>query len=267
MIHYVSRFQKTSLGDKQLIALNLTDLLICCLSLANIFYFNGQAKENESGEVFSNAYSQILVSYPLGYLSCFSCFITVMLSTTRALALAKPFYNIRKRFVRLAFGICVFVLITMFAIRSLAYYESTIKQDPYFYQVLKFVGLLEMIMICVTVLVVGVNSGISIKTLSSSYSSLNESSRNDNSRKATIMILILSIVFVICNGLWSILWLTMAVFRTTKDKSEIMIGLFLNLAVILLNSSLNPVVYIMRNSALNSYLTECWMNLRRHLGE
>ena len=260
-----------------MIALNVTDLLICCFSLANIFIYNHQAKElndNLSPEIFDsiNVGTQILVLYPLGYLSCLSCFITVMLSTTRALALAKPFYTLRKRYVSLAFCICAFVLITLFAIKSSAYYILN-KQDKNFantlHAVLRYMGLLEMVLISVTVLVVGVSSGISIKSLRSSNESLNESSRNDNSRKASIMILTLSIVFVICNGTWSIIWLPLIIFRTetSTNEDEVFMGLFINLAVILVNSSINPIVYMIKNSALNSYLGQCWMDLRRLLEE
>ena len=226
--------------------------------MANIFLYNHQGKEIVDS---SDVATQILVLYPLGYLSCLSCFITVMLSTTRALALAKPFYNIKKRFVSLAFGICAVVLITLFAIKSI-YYYILMKHDKNALQTLRYIGLLEMVLISVTVLVVGVNSGISIKSLRSSNESLNESSRNDNSRKASTMILTLSIVFVICNGTWSIMWLSLAIFGTPNGINTV-IGLFLNVTVVSMNSTINPIVYMIKNSALNSHLRQCWMNLRR----
>ena len=61
---------------------------------------------------------------PTGYAGIFSCFVTMMLSTTRALALAKPLYDIKVHFVRRAFIIFTTFLFLLLVIKDIvAYYQ------------------------------------------------------------------------------------------------------------------------------------------------
>ena len=275
----LNRYQRSSLGDAHLIALNITDLLICCLSLAMLFFFNGVAKEAEDfmtkfDAEITNAetethfsvhrYWYILVALPYRCMALLSCFITAMLSATRTLSLVKPLYNINRKFVCLAYGICISIpVITLgtncYAVVSSSSYKDTahnanetMKQLT---QISNATGIVDLGMVLITVAIVSICTAISVKTLKTSNEvSRGQAANNENCRKATKMILTLSIIFVICNGTWTIIWVVIYAFLTIGNGSmERLMGIFLNIVVVSLNSSANPIVYMTRNSALKDY--------------
>ena len=287
-----SRYQRSSLGDAQLIALNFTDLLISCFSLANLISFNEyerRTKDNfqHQGDIPKTAieehYSFIryyftLVNF-LIYLALFSCFTTVMLSVTRTLALVKPLYVIRKKIVYIAFGICSLLLLIPIVIKctvlnALINYagsdifacDDRIKQ---LHHISTATGIAELGTILIIVTIVGMSTAMSVKTLRTNTISTRQAANNENSRKATIMILTLSIIFVISNGAWGLIWAIITALYPESCSDEATstmtatIAQVLNYFWIALNSTANPIVYMTRNSALNDYTKTHLTRLRR----
>ncbi|KAL5267146.1 hypothetical protein ACHWQZ_G004248 [Mnemiopsis leidyi] len=104
-LSFFVRYQRRSLGDKLLIILNITDLLICCFCLANLIFFIDYVKSMEwllkikrvtkrqapsqDQDTFV-MYWHIALVPPCIHLALFSCFTTLVLTLTRTIALVKP---------------------------------------------------------------------------------------------------------------------------------------------------------------------------------
>ena len=78
-----------------MISLNIADLMICISSLANLFCYNEyimRAKNNETSSRAKEAWTSFGIDWqlygmgPLMSLGLLTCFITLMLSSTRTLA-------------------------------------------------------------------------------------------------------------------------------------------------------------------------------------
>ena len=240
----------------------------------------------------------IFANMPAACLAIFSCYVTVVLSATRTISLAKPLFVIRKRWIKIAFSVFMTFLIFFFALRcglSILLNERVIKvinldnhekdkdvtiiltswifdkKVQQIYVPVTICSMLEMFCIITMVITVGILSFISVKALKNSDDIRNrQNADNRNSRRAAFMILTLSIIFVICNGIWSIATAALTLnylFFGDSDKVTIVQILFmvLNLFIFSLNSSVNPFVYIMRNSELHQYAKTLLSELIRFL--
>ena len=214
------------------------------------------------------------------YLALLSCCITVMLSVTRTLALVKPLYVIRKKIVFLAFGICSLLLLIPIGTKCtvvillLNYIKTNILvcDDPtnQFYQIIRTTGIVEMSTILIMGTIVGLSTAISVKTLKTSNEvRTGQAANNKNSRKATIMILTLSILFVMINGTWGLIGAIFTALYSDRCSNETtmatIIAQMFSFFFFSLNSSANPIVYIMRNSALNDYTKTHLVRLTRFI--
>ena len=242
----------------------------------------------------------IFANMPAACLATFSCYVTVVLSATRTISLAKPLFVIRKRWIKIAFSVFMTFLIFLFALRcglsiilneragrviNLHIYNQEKDKDvtiiltswifdkkvQQIYVPVTICSMLEMFCIITMVIIVGISSFISVKALKNSDDIRNrQNADNRNSRRAAFMILTLSILFVICNGIWSIATAALTLnylFFGDSDKVTIVQILFmvLNLFIFSLNSSVNPFVYIMRNSELHQYAKTLLSELIRFL--
>ena len=193
-----------------------------------------------------------------------------MLSATRTLALAKPLYSISRKFVYLAYGICILILLILLGTKCTFFSSSDL--------ILKTIGIIEIFTVTVSAVVVGIFTVISVRSLRNSNKIIAaQKIKYENSRKAAIMIITLSTVFVISNGMWSVIWGVAWVVALTgsKDgssgeaestgKANLAFAQLINIVMIALNSSCNPIVYILRNSALNEYTKTHFKRLGRFL--
>ena len=281
-LSFFLRKQKESLADKHLIALNVTDLLICCLFSVVIFclseyserqhdfFDRGEDMKNVRFEIYKAIIGDVLVT-----LTLLSCFITAMLSVTRTLALTKPLYTIKGRRVFIAHStnaIFVFGLFSskVFSIYILEKQEAreayTWKNDFFvFYMSLYAV---EYSYVLTTVVIVALSSLIIVRKLREPPKILTKQAGRQNretSRKATLMILTLMLIFVTINGAWCVFWsICTAVYRSSKNEDTIIMttfSYFLNVFLITINSCANPVVYMLRNSRLNYYTKSLFTRL------
>ena len=264
------------MGDKLLISLNIADLLICILSFANLLFLNEflivmKAEENCETWQSLGFNWQLYGMGPLLSLGLLTCFLTLMLCSTRTLAVVKPFYRIKNQMVVLAFFVFFIFLATLFIAKSFILIQIR-NGDAKFALLSVRISLLELGLIFVTVVVVAILSGISIRVLKSA---IVEQQQSDRHRKATIMIITLSIAFVVCNTVWAVgntfinaQFLGKSEGRQSESKNvteqtkcgmqeenynDTYLSLLLTLIMITLNSCVNPIVYITKNSALNTY--------------
>ena len=125
----------------------------------------------------------------------------------------------------------------------------------------------------IAVLVVWISSVIAIRSLKNPPEMLTQQTERRNaeaSRNATVVILTLSCTFVICNGIWSLWWVVLTVAYFLIGQSDYflhikLIGLYVNFLLITLNSSVNPLVYLMKNSAMNAYTKTLLRGLKRYV--
>ena len=255
-----------------------------------------RAKNNETSSRAKEAWKSFGIDWqlygmgPLMSLGLLTCFITLMLSSTRTLAVVKPFYRIKKRKILFAFVIfLVFLaalLTTKFVIMSRldqslsdsTMSNSTLENLQGTPPVKLYIAttFLEQALTLLMVIVVVILSGISIKVLKSEGNEILGQQQFVQHRKATIMIIILSLALVVCNSIWisCIISINTQFLGETEQElggesegkyelsanenhaythDKIFISLLVTLIMITLNSCVNPIVYITKNSALNTY--------------
>jgi len=305
------RKQKKGLGNKLIIALNICDLFVCLISPVTILFFNGANRKqaelykfvNETSEIETlpaeasrifktyRAYSvvwNLICYYPFQFLVQVSCFLTVLLSATRMVALLKPLYIIRQKIVWGALIIALFLLFSTKIVKWVAlqaFFDSFVNEemmvrmikdqsslDVKEFESSKIVILLEtidFILVGVMVLVVVVCCALTVRALNSPIVEIvGPGGLPDNStnRRATVMVLLLSLVFIIINGTWITIYLTLAfefLAKSLEDTKEILdmlqnkerdIAVYtINLVMMSVTSLINPLIYIARNTGLNEY--------------
>lgn len=283
-LSFFLRYQRESLADLHLIALNITDLLICLMApvqLLELNYFAKRAEElDEHGDDMTKIYDSIhrlLISNFYLSLSLLSCFLTTMLSVTRTLALTKPLILIKKKYVNLAHCFnALFLLLgmTVPCITFFLYEQATDQFSRSIYLVAHtMVFITQYTYVLMAVDVVGVSSVIVARVLRKPRPVIptQQASRSsiENNRKATFVILTLSVIFTICNATWCLFWaiclpMYTTIYETIPIKLQIF-GFFLNLFQVVTNSCANPVVYIVWNSRLNTYTKSLLLRIKRFL--
>ena len=226
--------------------------------------------------------------YPFQFLVQVSCFLTVLLSATRMVALLKPLYIIRQKMVWGAFIIALSLLTSTKIVKWVAlqaFFDSFVNEeimvkmikDPNSLDIKelessKIVTLLEtieFILVGVMVLVVAVCSALTVRALNSPIVEMvGPGGLPDNStnRRATVMVLLLSLVFIIINGTWITIYLTLAfeflakslegieeILDMLQDKERLIALYTMNLVMMPATSLINPLIYIARNTGLNEY--------------
>ena len=287
-LSFFLKHQRESLADRHLIALNITDLLICCLTPVAIFYtsnYTQRQKEilnsGDMGPVHYEASEYVIGELYISF-SLLSCFITTMLCVTRSLALSKPLYRIRNKIVYFAHSINMVFLIGLTSTKMASFnmvlkQEGTYSWTNVFFALYATMLLIQNLYVLITTGIVGVSSVLVARALRKPPEILVQQEGRQNNvanRKATVMILTLSIIFVILNGTWCVYWVVSAIiYACTEDEvknkaDNMMVGIFgtfLNNFVMTINSCANPVVYILRNSRLNDHTKSLLKRIKRFL--
>ena len=239
---------------------------------------------------------QTVLYTPYTFLLQISCFITVLLSTTRMIAMMKPLYIIRQKMVLSAFAISITFLLSAQIPKYVAFISNDVTDDEITEMIfnmteyartvklavsvgqliLVYIQLTELALVAMMVVVVVVNSVLTIRALNFPTVQVEGSDGqpdNSNNRRATVMILLLSLVFVIVNGIWliSILIIYVYIFAeqlqldgtmefTSVSEEKRFQVVFITLVMMPANSIANPLIYIARNTALNEHVR---LSLRR----
>ena len=236
---------------------------------------------------------QTVLYTPYIFLLQISCFITVLLSTTRMMATMKPLYIIRQKMVLSAFAISITFLLSAQIPKYVAFISndvtddeitemifnmtedaSTVKLEVSVGQmILVYIQLTELALVAMMVVVVAVNSVLTIRALNSPTVQVEGSDGqpdNSNNKRATVMILLLSLVFVIVNGIWLTSLVVIYVYlfgeqlqldgtalimevNEGSDEKRFLVT-FITLVMMPANSIANPMICIARNKALNDYV-------------
>ena len=277
---YFIKKQEKGIGDKLLMLLNSIDLLLCITATTvTCFMLTLILKDVDQPDIYYNdnnlEYMSIAESYTL-YLLCGiyillldgTAFVTCLLSVTRGICIAFPFYQIKGKLL-VKVGIVVFVMMVLSGIGSI----NSINRV----MISRIVISSLMILVVVSATVVAVYK-LTREDLQGAAGMM-----VTNNRKATWTVVILSTLFFVFNSI--LLGATVVLFDyftalimlldtmgntqnyTEHDiehytaviaKSEFTIvfayfGLFL---AIPFNSAMNPIVYLVRKSDMRQFFSE-----------
>ena len=173
------RNKKESLADLHLIALNITDLLICILTPVNVFCLNEYIKKTQylfyrGSSITKVRYEthEVLFAHFSFTLSLLSCFITIVLSVSRAVVLTKPLYIIKKKYVKLSHCINAIVLLIFLGCKIATFcidikLSETLEagRSPIMNVIFTILTLAELLYVMITVMIVGVSSVVVARSL------------------------------------------------------------------------------------------------------
>ena len=210
------------------------------------------------------------IFYPLTSLSYrTSVFFNVVLTVCRTVSIVRPFYIIKKKVVIAACIVypTIWGVIVAFDVYKMCFSDISIDQ---FFGTLKMpmsgsflaflfyehtdITLYFVIVFCVAVtpflfpcLIVLITCIIQIVSLCKS----NLSTNTDNQRRVTVTILMISVLFFICNYVYSIfLSFYLTVYISESDNAAVWCLVVFLTIFPLLNAALSPVIIICRSSGL-----------------
>ena len=237
-------------------------------------------QSQKSSNIFDWAWKTFLY-VPQNFLVETSCFLTVLLSSTRMVAMARPLYAIKTKIVWGTFAFSSIFLLIVAIFKWIIIYQnyqldeldelsrkmvmnymelSEIEFGKYISGIWGIFGntqLAEIGLVTLMVLVVAVCSGVTVKSLNSPNVVVMDSMGRENfltNKRATITVLLLSLAFVSINGIWLSGFLYFYIdflSMFSPEKGQAM--QFITIAAMLINSILNPFIYMARNSELNHY--------------
>ena len=219
---------------------------------------------------------------PFQLLVMVSCVITVILSVTRMIAMIKPLFIIKQRLVWscltvISMFLCATTIAKWTTVQSLELLDEisfekieNISQRYEFrtinsWIIQTYIRISEFTLVAAMVMIVAMCSVVTVKSLRSPIVAVIDPGgvKNDSqNRRATVMVLLLSLAFFLINTSWIITFLNFyigfLVYGTASDTSNHRDRLYLNMNFITLtlmtaNSFVNPLIYISRNSNLNEY--------------
>ena len=209
---------------------------------------------NESDELYLMKIWYAVLFMPFQYLVEVSCILTVLLSASRMIAVVKPLHVISEKVVWATLLLVMMVFLgTMIGKWYVLFNTGTDKSLIYAAEIEFY----ETIVIGLFVVIVTVFSLITVKSLKAPAIGEMPNVRQDGSqqRRATVMILILSLAFILINGGWiAVLFVTNEELTSEESSEDVFfVVLFSTIAVIPINSIVNPLIYIARNKTLNEY--------------
>ena len=133
-----------------------------------------------------------------------------------------------------------------------------VANKPHIWEMLATVQLTESFSVAAMVILVAVCSIITVKSLSSPIVEVMEPggvNNNVQNRRATIMVLLLSVAFVVINGAWVAMFAQFYgqyLGQTLAGQDSGMMTL-VTLTIMPVNSIVNPLIYMSRNAELHDY--------------
>ena len=258
MFYFIKKQDKT-LGDKLLMLLNSMDLLLCIFALAisilQSSMFGGGLSQDENALI---AYYSICIFYIL--MVDGTAYATCLLSVTRTIRIASPFYQVKGKLL-VKTGIIVFIVMeaASAAIAILAPGSRVlgypIKMN---YLITRIVTTSLLILVVVSATV------IAVYKLTREDLQGGEGRVSRNNRKATWTVVILSTLFFFFNSI--LLAITAFVLHSIIHKVDRLVSMFIALygatfVAIPLNSAINPIVYLVRKRDMRLFFTQGFQSM------
>ena len=133
-----------------------------------------------------------------------------------------------------------------------------VAKKPYIWKILAHVQLAESFNVLAMVIIVAVCSAVTAKSLSSPIVEVMEPGgvvNNAQNRRATIMVLLLSLAFVVINSAWVVMFAQFygQYLGQTLIGQDSGIMTLVTLTIMPANSVVNPLIYMFRNAELHDY--------------
>ena len=241
---YIHKSDK-SMAIKLLILLNAWDLAVCT-SVAGMQYAS-YSVNCDTKDCTRNREGMYFVAYAYSVI-CFegSAFSSVLLSVSRAIQVSQPFYRVKGKAIAVSFLLFLSIIALRETVDTVFMFTL-----PHPLRVIYFVILgMEHVLIY---LAVGVSNAISVVTLLKGDGVAGSGRVPETSKKATITVFMLSVSFLVANIVCDVsVFITYLVVENyfTPAAATLHFAIWI---VIPLNSSLNPVVYFVRNRELREY--------------
>ena len=236
LIYFVQKKNKTN-GDKLLMLLNSVDLLLCACAAVDTICLSLYLQSEDDAR-YAYAFTAFLIPYIL--LVDGTAYVTCILSVTRAIGIALPFYQIQGKLLVIV-GIIVFLvteLIQVIVLLKSGILGSSVR--------IAISLLVQLIVLCAMVVAV---HKLTKKDIGGAGERLSQ-----NNKKATFTVVILSGLFLVFNSVF--LGLSINLFshgnlnNDTQALILITIGLFI---AVPLNSSINPIIYLVRKRDMREF--------------
>ena len=246
LVYFMKKNAKT-LGDKMLMSLNCVDLILCICATVEAACMSYYHWSNANGGYILI----IMICLALFYILLIdgTAYITCLLSVTRAIGIASPFYQIKGKLL-VILGITAFVMIEFIQIIFLL---GTADSESF--------GAFENVRLLVSILIM---LTVVFGTIVAVYKLMKDDLPgaaervNRNNRRATWTVVILSVLFLVFNSI--LLGVTMNIFVNTdkiqEDRSILALSFFCLFLAIPLNSAINPIVYITRRSDMRQFFVQ-----------
>ena len=260
LVYFIKKEEK-SIGDKLLMLLNSTDLLLCiCATIITILasILNRQTFDSDLNLMLGTAMLFLLYIILIDG----TAYATCLLSVTRAIGIAFPFYQIKGRLL-VKVGIIVFVIIQLIGIATLiASISSGFTETAL---ILMFFLMTRVATTSLIILVVVSATTVAVYKLTRKDMLGSAESVDRGNIKATWTVVILSTLFfvfnsillgVIVTGYWYLNDMYEPDSRPNWKRFPFSLSFFGVFFAIPLNSTLNPIVYLTRRGDMRQFFKQ-----------
>ena len=265
-IVYFVKKQGRSIGDKLLMLLNSLDLLLCILAMMMsifgfIHYVLMDSLSREANERFQTILHLSMVLH-IAFIDG-TAYATCLLSVTRTIGIAFPFYQVKGKLL-VKTGIIVFIVMELsdpaasvaIAVLAPQSHVSVRLSIILNYLIGRIVTTSLLILVVVSATVVAVYK-LTRENLRGGEGRVSRNNRiNRNTRKVTWTVVILSTLFFFFNSIFLGITAFVVLFQSKGDVSVDMAlfgGAFI---AIPLNSAINPIVYMVRKSDMRQFFRQ-----------
>ena len=213
--------------------LNSLDLIVCVSATAILLLYVNNGHESTLSEVLDVLLDTSLES---------TGFATCVLSVTRTICLCRPFYRINGK----AIVVSTACFLGYLMVRELLW--LVITPNVYVLMYLIFCN-------CTLIITVVIGSNvISARKLLKSKDEVGEGRITELNKKATITVLILSVLFCCFN----LVYVSSVIIFLLRVDVPYTFHPFSSYIALPLNSALNPIVYLIRKHGMRVYVKELW---------
>ena len=256
-LSYFIKFARGNFTNKLFMALNVFDLLVSLLHvpIAVIWFCTGYLCGGD-GPLFV-----IFLALTENTIGC-TAFLTCLLSVTRTLSLIFPFYIIRKKAVELA-GLAFIAqeVVRTFLWYHFFYFRPLAERLSYIFVHFSIVIVLLAAVIFVNVVSLALSgwkllSQRKLLEVSPNAGTDNQIARDKIGRRATVTILIVTVLFLVTNSLFCIALTLKFHFNQSYSAEHMPMFIFYNFSLWLsvpLNSAINPLIYLARKREMRRH--------------
>ena len=259
-LSYFLKKWKKGLGTRLLMLLNFWDSIVVTSGFSNrILMF-----EQNTGEGSTSVMSYYAIAFV--HMLAYDCtgFSTCLISVTRTIKVCRPFYRLKCVWVA---GCFILFFIYSFSREFICYYsiftDTDVSNNTILSQIKRHYPLIVSIGVTFNLI------SVLVSTLMTAYWLFKRSpikgEISENTRHATVTIIILSTIFCLLNIVYILGAILYQRVTLGQIKDTAKLQQFRNIsfeAAYSLNSTLNPIIYLTRKSEMRQFVWENWRTIR-----